>query len=230
MAIAVEQPDIRQKMATGELLLCNDVICPAAASGELSGDSQLTLDLRPGESIGWFHFDESFAVVCHFNQEVGNDVTALLAITTFSAVRWRAVEEFDFNVVFQLLPCVPDRQGLFLNVENLGTSHESHGRGSFELALATDRSALFRTGYQQKRAGRAAPKAERGDVGRIVGIGHREGLCFKWRDEWAHAALRRLWAVLEPAREAVDRFLPLEPLARWRLAGRILAWTSLARR
>ena len=172
MAIAVEQPDVRQKMAAQQFFLRNDVKRPAILDGELLGDGQFALDLRPCESIGWFHFDKPFAAIRHFDQEVGDDVAALSSIAALSAVRWRAVEEFDFNVVFQLLPCVPDRQGLFLNVENLGTSHESHGRGSFELALATDRSALFRTGYQQKRAGRAAPKAERGDVGRSVGIGH----------------------------------------------------------
>lgn len=147
-------------MVTGEPLLCNDMKRPAVLGGELLGDGQLASDLRPRETIGRFDFHEPFAPIRHFNHEVGHDVTAVLTIAAFSAVRWRAVEQFDLDAICQLLPCIPDRQGLFLNMEDLWAGHERCGRGPFELALAADRSALFRTGHEQKRAGCTTPKVE----------------------------------------------------------------------
>lgn len=111
-------------------------------------------------------------MVGHLDQEVWHSVTALAAVAALRARRWRTIEELDLKVTFQFLPCIPDRRGLFLDVEDLGTGHESHGRGPFELTLAADRSALLRTGYQEKGAGRASPKAERGYVGRSIRIGH----------------------------------------------------------
>jgi hypothetical protein len=88
------------------------------------------------------------------------------------ARRWRTVEELDLDAPSLVLPGIPDRQGLLLDVEDLGTGGERDGRGRFELTLAADRSALPRTGYQEKGAGRASPQAERGYVGRSIRIGH----------------------------------------------------------
>ena len=96
------------------------------------------MGFRRRESIRRLDLDEPFAVVGHLDQEVRHDVTALLAIATFSAVCGRAVEESDLKVAAQLSPGIPNRQGLLLDVENLRAGHESHGRGPFELALAAD--------------------------------------------------------------------------------------------
>ena len=223
LAIAVEKPKVRQEMTAQQFLLRNDVKRPSFSLCELAGYGQLALDLWLGEQSRRLDFHKPFGMIRHLDQEIRHDVAVLPAITAFSAVRWRTVEEFNLDVVLQLLPCIPDRQGLLLDVENLGTSHERCSRGPFELTLAADRSALLRTGYQQKRAGRAAPKAERGDVGRIVGIGHQERSCCRWRERWAQAALRRLRVVPELVRAAAGRLLPLEPFVRRRLVGRSLA-------
>ncbi len=175
LAIAVEQPEVRQQAAVQKLLLGNDVECPAVLNGELLAYGQLALDLRRRESVRGFYLHEPFAMVRHLDQEVRYNVAALAAATALRARCWRTIEQFDLDVVFQLLPCVPDRQGLLLDVEDLRTGYESDGCCPFELALAADRSALLRAGYEEEGAGRAAPQAERGYVGRPVGIGHREG-------------------------------------------------------
>jgi len=134
-------------MAPRKLLLRNDVIGPSFSLCKLSGYGQLALDLWLGELSRRLDFYKPFAAIRHFDEEVGDDVAALLAVTS-SSVDGRAIEQFDLDVILQLLPDVPDRKGLLLDVENLGTSHKCCGRGSFKLALAADRPALLWTGHQ----------------------------------------------------------------------------------
>lgn len=162
LAIAIEQPDVRQKVAAHEFLLSNDVECPLVFGGELPGHGQLASDLRPRESIGGLYLHKPFAMVGHLDEEVGDDVAGPGILHPSARRGGRAVEELNLKSPILALPRIPDCQRLLLDVEDLGTRYEDDSCGRFELPLAADRSALLRTGHQQKRSGRATPKAERG--------------------------------------------------------------------
>ena len=114
----------------------------------MPGHGQLPPDLRPGESIGGFDFHKPLATVGHLDEAVGNNVAGPGVLPPSARRGGRAVEELNLKSAFLTLPCIPDRQRLLLEVEDLGTSHEDDGRSRFELPLAADRSALLRTGHQ----------------------------------------------------------------------------------
>ena len=80
VAIAIEQPQVRQHIPVEEFLLCNNVERPAASGRELPGYGQLALNLRSREPIRWLHFHQALGTVRHFHEEVRNDVAALAAV------------------------------------------------------------------------------------------------------------------------------------------------------
>jgi hypothetical protein len=77
-------------------------------------------------------------MVGHLDEEVRHDVSVSSAVVLPPTRYGWAFKQFDFQMSIHFLPCVPDRQGLLLNMKNHWAGDKRDGCRTFELTLATD--------------------------------------------------------------------------------------------
>jgi len=121
-----------------EFRLRDQMESPAFGRSELPSNLEFTLSNRFGESAGSLDLYQSLAAICHLDQEIGHDVADTGVRSILGAFLWRCFQQLDIERVALLMPPVPDRQGLFLDVRYGGASDKDRGCYAFELALTTD--------------------------------------------------------------------------------------------
>jgi hypothetical protein len=152
LAVTVQQTHVVQERSLVEFLFRDQVEGPSLLSRKRPADCQLALDDRPSNTVGGFDLHETLSAIDHFNQEIRHDVTRAGAFLSLARYGGRAVEKLDLDGAFRASPSVPDRQGLLLDVNHLGTGNQDYRRCGLKLSLATNRAALLGTRHQQERA------------------------------------------------------------------------------
>ena len=150
LAVTVQQTHVVQERAWEEFLFRDQVEGPSFLGRKCPADHQLALDDRPSNTVGGFDLNKMLSAIDHFNKEVRNDVARAGVFLSSAGRGGRAVEKLDIDGPFRAAPCVPDRQGLFLDVGHFGTGHQDHRGGGLQLSLATNRTALLGARHQQE--------------------------------------------------------------------------------